>query len=65
MSDTMKDITGIFALLVVAGIVTVVLSQNSQTPKVAGAIFSGFSQSLAVAMGGSYSGIGVASNGGG
>jgi hypothetical protein len=65
MSDTMKDITGIFALLVVAGIVTVVLSQKSQTPQVAGAIFSGFSQSLAVAMGGSYSGIGVASNGGG
>lgn len=61
MSDTTKDIVGIFVLLGTIAIFTVVLRQSSQTPQVVGSIFGGFSQALSVAMGGSYSGTGLSS----
>lgn len=63
MSDTVKDITGIFALIVIAGIVTTLVLPGRQTPAVIGQTFGGFSQALAVAMGGSYSGLGMSTIG--
>ena len=63
MNDTVKDITGIFALIVIAGIVTTLVLPGRQTPAVIGQTFGGFSQALAVAMGGSYNGLGMSATG--
>jgi len=63
MSDTIKDITGIFALIVTAGIITTLVLPGRQTPQVIQQTFGGFSQALSVAMGGSYSGIGMSATG--
>lgn len=61
MNDTIKDITGIFALLVGAAIVTTLILPGRQTPQVIQSTFGGFSQALAVAMGGSTTGTGLSS----
>lgn len=53
MNDTLKDITGIFALIVMAGIVTTLILPGRQTAQDIQATFGGFSNALAVAMGGS------------
>jgi hypothetical protein len=55
MSDTVKDITGIFALLVSVGMVTVLVKQGNQTSQVVTATFGGFAQALQAAMGGTVS----------
>lgn len=52
MNETVRDITGIFALIVGVAFVTVLVRSGSQTPTIIQNTFSGFASALTAAMGG-------------